>query len=75
MKEKLERLEILAAWMKDYKVDIDSYTDGALEREVKYQKEETIQCIGDMLEEILSMDEEQIKKHGLLKGVQYVWWQ
>ena len=57
-----QRLEILASWMKDYKVDVDSYTDGALEREVAYQKEDTIQYIGDMLEEILAMDEEQIKK-------------
>jgi len=56
-----ERLEIMASWMKDYDVSIDPYTDGALETAVKRQKEETIQCIGELLEEILSMDEEQIK--------------
>jgi hypothetical protein len=56
-----QRLEILAAWMKDYTVSVDPYTDGALETAVKRQKEETMQCIGDLLEEILEMDDVQIK--------------
>jgi len=55
-----QRLEILASWMKDYTVIIDPYTDGALETAVKRQKEETIQCIGDLLEDILNMDDMQI---------------
>ena len=56
-----ERLKVLAAWMKDFTVSIDPYTDGALESAVKRQKEDTIQQIGDYLEEILAMDDEQIK--------------
>ena len=56
-----QRLEILASWMKDYTVSVDPYTDGALETAVKRQKEETMQCIGDLLEEILEMDDVQIK--------------
>ena len=55
-----QRLTILALWMKDYTVNVDSYTDGALETAVKRQKEETIQCIGDLLEDILNMDDMQI---------------
>ena len=56
-----QRLEILALWMKDYIANVDSYTDGTLETAVKYQKQETIQCIGDLLTEILEMDDVQIK--------------
>ena len=56
-----ERLKVLAAWMKDFTVSIDPYTDGALESAVKRQKEDTIQQIGDYLEEILAMDDEEIK--------------
>ena len=55
------RLTILASWLKDYTVNIDPYTDGALETAVKRQKEETMQCIGDLLEEILEMDNVQIE--------------
>ena len=56
-----QRLTILASMLKDYTVSIDPYTDGALETAVKRQKEETMQCIGDLLEEILEMDDVQIK--------------
>ena len=56
-----DRLTILASWMKDYTVNVDPYTDGALETAVKYQKQETMQCIGDLLTEILEMDDVQIE--------------
>jgi hypothetical protein len=56
-----QRLEILASWMKDFNVSIDPYTDGIVESAIKRQKEETIRCIGDLLEDILSMDDEQMK--------------
>ena len=56
-----DRLKVLAAWMKDFTVSIDPYTGGALESAVKRQKEDTIQQIGDYLEEILAMDDEEIK--------------
>ena len=47
--------------MKDFTVSIDPYADGVVESAIKRQKEETIQCIGGLLEEILEMDDEQIK--------------
>ena len=56
-----DRLTLLAAWMQDYTVSIDPYTDGALESAVKRQKEDTMQCMGELLEEILEMDEVQLK--------------
>jgi len=57
-----DRLTILASWMKDYTEAADPYTDGVLETAVKRQKEITMQCIGELLEEILEMDDTQIKK-------------
>ena len=56
-----ERLEILSSWMKEHTVDVDPYHDGVLETIIKHEKQETIQAIGRLLEEILSMDDEQIK--------------
>ena len=53
------RLEILAKWLKEYTYSIDD-RDGALETAMKRAKEETMQQIGDYLEEILAMDSEQI---------------
>ena len=37
------------------------YTEGTLESALRLNKDETIQKIGDYLEEILAMDDEQIK--------------
>ena len=53
------QLEILAKWLKEYTYRIDD-RDGALETAMKRAKEETMQQIGDYLEEILAMDHEQI---------------
>ena len=54
-----DRLKILAQWLKEYTYSIDD-RDGALETAMNRVKEETMQQIGDYLEEILAMDSEQI---------------
>ena len=54
-----QKLEILAKWMKNYQA-YNEYT-GALESAVARGREQTIQYIGNLLEEILTMDDEQIK--------------
>ena len=56
-----DRLKLLAKWLKDYSTYNDVYTEGKLESALRINKDETIQKIGDYLEEILQMDEEQIK--------------
>ena len=57
-----DKLKVLASWLKDYRgLDFDSYNEGVLETQLRQNKEATIQQIGDYLEEILAMDEEQIK--------------
>jgi len=57
-----DRLKVLAAWLKDYgSRDFDPYTEGVLESQLRQNKDATIQQIGDYLEEILAMDDEQIK--------------
>ena len=57
-----DRLKVLAKWLKDYKDGyFDSYTEGVLEAQLRQKHDETIQKIGDYLEEILAMDDEQIK--------------
>ena len=55
------KLRILANWLKDAESGIDSYHDGQLEAAFKRAKQETKQEIGDYLEEILDMDDEQIQ--------------
>jgi len=57
-----DRLKILAAWLKDYySTGFDPYTEGVLEAQLRQNHDKTIQKIGDYLEEILAMDDEQIK--------------
>ena len=56
-----DRLKVLAKWLKDYSTYSDAYTEGKLESALRQSNEEAIQKIGDYLEEILAMDDEQIK--------------
>ena len=57
-----DRLKVLAAWLKDYgSTCFDPYTEGVLEAQLRQNRDATIQTIGDYLEEILTMDDEQIK--------------
>jgi hypothetical protein len=55
------RLEVFAKWLKEYSEIHDPYTEGLLETALRQSNEETIRKIGDYLEEILEMDDEQIK--------------
>jgi len=61
MKTVLElQLEVLVKWLKDYSESYDE-RDGALECAVKNARVETMFKLGDYLEEILAMSDEQIK--------------
>ena len=54
------QLEVLAKWLKDYSEGYDE-RDGALEQAVKNSRVETMFKLGDYLEEILAMDNEQLE--------------
>jgi hypothetical protein len=57
-----DQLKVLALWLKDYSESaFDSYTEGVLETQLRQNKEETMKQIGDYLEEILAMGDEQLK--------------
>ena len=56
-----DKLKLLAKWLKDYSTYNDVYTEGKLESALRINKDETIQKIGDYLEEILQMDEKQVQ--------------
>ena len=57
-----DRLKVLAKWLKDYgDRNFDCYTEGVLEAQLRQNKDATIQQIGDYLEEILAMNDEQLK--------------
>jgi len=54
------QLEVLVKWLKDYSESYDE-RDGALEQAVKNSRVETMFKLGDYLEEILEMDDEQLE--------------
>ena len=56
-----DKIKLLAKWLKDYSTYNDVYTEGKLESALRINKDETIQKIGDYLEEILQMDEKQVQ--------------
>ena len=55
-----KRLRVFAEWLKGVDIYVDPYYDGQLERAIKHSQEETMQKIGDYLEEILDFDEDQL---------------
>jgi hypothetical protein len=55
-----KRLRMFANYLKESKEIIDSYSDGQMESAIKYAKQEVMNEIGDMLEEILDIDEKEI---------------
>ena len=57
MKELKQRLKYFAETLKDYKEYVDYNSTGHLEQSAARKKEETIRDIGDMLLEILELDE------------------
>ena len=57
-----DQLKVLALWLKDYSDYGGNYeNEGVLETQLRQNKITTIQQIGDYLEEILAMDDDQIK--------------
>ena len=55
-----KRLRAFAQYLKDTRDDVDSYHDGHLESAIKYAKAEVMQEMGDMLEEVLDLSEEDL---------------
>ena len=55
-----KRLRMFADYLKESTEIIDSYSDGQMESAIKYAKQEVKNEIGDMLEEILDISEEEI---------------
>ena len=56
-----KRLRMFADYLKGSTEIIDSYSgDGKMESAIKYAKQEVKNEIGDMLEEILNIDEREI---------------
>ena len=55
-----KRLRMFADYLKESTEIMDSYSDGQMESAIKYAKQEVKNEIGDMLEEILDISEEEI---------------
>lgn len=63
MNKQEKQLRVLSKWLKEADANVDAYgTDGAMETAIKYSVQECMQKIGDYIEEILDMDNEQINK-------------
>ena len=58
-----KQLRVLSQWLLSTDDGIDAYTDGAMERAIKYAKQDCMRQIGDYLEEILNMDDEQLNRN------------
>ena len=59
-----DKIKLLAKWLNNVDTDTfcyDSYHSGTLESEIVNAQVEVCNKIGDMLEEILQMSEEQLK--------------
>ena len=54
-----DRLKILADWLKDK--DFYSIRDGVIEDMIKSAKQDVCETIADYIDEIMEMDDEQIK--------------
>ena len=62
------RLRLLANWLESSQSGVDPYQDGALELAIKYAQAETKQQIGDLLQEILDMSDEDVIKQVIQLG-------
>ena len=60
MKDLNQTLHILSDWLTNSDSNIDPYHDGTLETAIKYSKQDTKIEIGQMIQEILNMDENSI---------------
>lgn len=55
------RLRLFAKWLSEYEEDcFDPMTEGAMESAVRHATDRITQKIGDMLQEILDFDGEQV---------------
>lgn len=55
------KLRLFAKMLQEADVYVDSYTQGQLETAIKYAQQETMQRIGDYLEEILDTSNEEVE--------------
>ena len=55
-----KRLRLFAKMLQEADVYVDSYTQGQLETAIKYAQQETMQRIGQFLEECLDDDDEDV---------------
>lgn len=60
MTKQEKQLRLFAQWLKDTDDGIDAYCDGKMERAIKHATSDCMRKIGDYLEEILEMDDEQL---------------
>lgn len=60
MKDLNQTLHILSDWLINSDSNIDPYYDGTLETAIKHSKQDTKIEIGQMIQEILNMDENSI---------------
>jgi len=58
-----KQLRVLSQWLLSADDGIDAYTDGAMERAIKHATSDCMRKIGDYLEEILNMDDEQLNRN------------
>ena len=59
MSKREKQLKVFAKWLKEYKYTYSEY-DGKLENYVGYAIEKSTNQIGEYLEEILEMNDEQL---------------
>lgn len=60
---KISVLAVLAEWLKGSEANVDPYHDGTLESAIKYAKADVKVEIGQMLEEILELEVQQLNKY------------
>ena len=62
MTKQEKQLRLFAQWLREMGNNIDLDRDGQMEIAIKYAKQDCMRTIGQYLEEILDMDNEQLKK-------------
>tara|TARA_R110002074_G_scaffold165947_3_gene326182 strand:- start:587 stop:778 length:192 start_codon:yes stop_codon:yes gene_type:complete len=62
MKKQEKQLRVLAKWLSHTDDGIDAYRDGKMEMAIKHATSDCMRKIGDYLEEILDMDDEQLNR-------------
>jgi len=62
MKKQEKQLRVLAQWLKEEEDNICFERDGSMERAIKYAVQKSLVKIGDYIEEILDMDDEQLNR-------------